>query len=157
MRRTDREITDSNEIITIMRKCDVCRLALHDEPVPYLVPVNFGLEAADGQLVLYFHGAGAGKKLDLIARDPRAAFEMDCSHRLVLDGETGNCTMEYESVVGSGVIDVLPEAEKPHALACLMAHYRAPDFPYNPSVIPQTTLLRLTVQTLTGKRRKRRA
>ena len=48
MRRADREITDFDELIAVMRGCDVCRLALHDEPYPYILPLNFGLEA-DGE------------------------------------------------------------------------------------------------------------
>lgn len=68
MRRSDREITDFQELITVMRGCDVCRLALHDEPYPYILPLNFGLEA-DGETVrLYFHGANTGTKYDLIAK-----------------------------------------------------------------------------------------
>ena len=31
MRRNDREITDMNEIIEVMKKCDICRLALNDK------------------------------------------------------------------------------------------------------------------------------
>lgn len=68
MRRSDREITDFQELITVMRGCDVCRLALHDEPYPYILPLNFGLEV-DGEAVrLYFHGANTGTKYDLIAK-----------------------------------------------------------------------------------------
>ena len=48
MRRSDREITDFQELITVMRGCDVCRLALHDQPYPYILPLNFGLEV-DGE------------------------------------------------------------------------------------------------------------
>ncbi len=48
MRRSDREITDFQELITVMRGCDVCRLALHDEPYPYILPLNFGLEPTAG-------------------------------------------------------------------------------------------------------------
>lgn len=45
MRRKDREITDFHELIEIMKKCDVCRIALKDEDgYPYIVPLNFGLE-----------------------------------------------------------------------------------------------------------------
>ena len=32
-------------------------------------------------LELYFHGATEGTKLDLIAKDNRAGFEMDCEHK----------------------------------------------------------------------------
>ena len=93
MRRSDREITDFQELITVMRGCDVCRLALHDEPYPYILPLNFGLEV-DGETVrLYFHGANTGTKYDLIARNPNVSFEMDRGHELILDDEHGNCTM----------------------------------------------------------------
>lgn len=42
MRRKDREITDFDEMIKIIEKCDTCRLALNDEEYPYIVPLNFG-------------------------------------------------------------------------------------------------------------------
>ena len=50
MRRADREITDFDELIAVMRGCDVCRLALHDEPYPYILPLNFGEAVEDGLL-----------------------------------------------------------------------------------------------------------
>lgn len=153
MRRSDREITDFQELITVMRGCDVCRLALHDEPYPYILPLNFGLEV-DGETVrLYFHGANTGTKYDLIAKNPNVAFEMDRGHALILDDEHGNCTMTYESVIGQGRISVVPDADKERALRVLMAQYRAPDFPYSKAVIPATTVLCLTVEHMTGKRR----
>ena len=120
MRRSDREITDFQELITVMRGCDVCRLALHDEPYPYILPLNFGLEV-DGETVrLYFHGANTGTKYDLIAKNPNVAFEMDRGHALILDDEHGNCTMTYESVIGQGRISVVPDADKERALRVLM-------------------------------------
>ena len=60
-----------------------------------------------GQVVLYFHGADAGRKYELIAKDNRAGFEMDCGHGLVMDEESGNCAMNYESVVGKSCIGYL--------------------------------------------------
>ena len=153
MRRADREITNFDELIAVMRGCDVCRLALHDEPYPYILPLNFGLEADGGTVRLYFHGADTGTKYDLIARNPNASFEMDRGHGLILDDEHGNCTMTYESVIGQGRITVVPDSGKEHALRVLMAQYRAPDFPFSTAVIPRTTVLCLTVEHMTGKRR----
>lgn len=42
MRRNDREITDRQEILKIMRKCDVFRLALNDDGFPYPVSKFIG-------------------------------------------------------------------------------------------------------------------
>lgn len=153
MRRKDREVTDWEELIEIIRKCDVCRLAIQDEPVPYILPLNFGLEVVEGKALLYFHGAREGRKYELLAQNNRVAFEFDCAHRLVLLEEEKNCTMEYESVIGSGTVEEVPEAEKEHGLAVLMGQYRWQDFPYNKQVVPATKVLRLSVEQMTGKRR----
>lgn len=155
MRRSDREIKDINDIIKVMEKCDVCCLALNDEDYPYILPLNFGMQAEDGQITLYFHGADEGKKYELIAKDNRATFEMDCSHNLVTDAEKGSCTMEYESVIGRGRIEMVPEDDKFRALGLLMGHYHKEDFPFNQSVIKRTTVFKLTVEQISGKIRKK--
>ena len=156
MRRKDREITDFQEMIDIIRKCDVCRLALHDGDYPYIVPMNFGLEVQGRQVFLYFHCAAEGKKLDLIKKDSRAAFEMDCGHELILDGERMNCTMAYESVIGYGTLGTVPEEEKYAALKILMRQYHAEDFPFHTDMMKATMVLKMTVCSMTAKIRKNR-
>ena len=153
MRRKDREITDFDEIVAIMRKCDVCRLALNDGDFPYIVPLNFGLEVRGDRVFLYFHAAKEGKKLDLIARDNRATFEMDCDHNFILYEERMSCTMGYASVIGHGTIELLPEEEKYAALKILMGQYHAEDFQFNTDMMNVTTVMRMTVLDMVGKRR----
>ena len=65
---------------------------------------------------MYFHGAMEGTKYDLIEKDNRASFEMDCEHKLVTEVERGICTMEYESVIGQGRVEMLSDDEKYNAL-----------------------------------------
>lgn len=156
MRRSDREIKEFAEIVQVMECCDVCRLSLNDTDrgYPYILPLNFGIQVENGQIMLYFHGASQGRKYELIAQDSRASFEMDCAHKLVCDQEKGSCTMEYESVIGQGIIEQVSDAEKLDALQCLMRHYHQEAFSWDRSVIPQTTVLRLRVEQVTGKRRK---
>ena len=122
MRRADREIQNIKDIIQVMEKCDVCRLALNDNDYPYILPLNFGIQTENEQIILYFHGANEGKKYELIAKDNRASFEMDCSHNLVtsMSNENCSCTMEYESVIGYGRIEIVPDNEKYQALHLLI-------------------------------------
>lgn len=154
MRRSDREVTDFFEMVSIMEKCDVCRIALHDTEYPYILPLNFGMEIENEQVVLYFHGALEGKKYDLMEKDSRVSFEMDCEHQLVTSEEKGSCTMEYECVIGRGIMEYVPEEEKYNALVCLMRHYHKEDFSFQKEVMAQTKVFRLIVQEITGKRRK---
>lgn len=153
MRRKDREITDFDEMIAIMRKCDTCTLALNDEEYPYIVPLNFGMDVHDGKVDLYFHGATKGKKLDLIAKDNRATFEMDCEHNFILYEERMSCTMGFASVIGHGTIEIVPDEEKYQALKILMNQYHAEDFKFDTRMMSVTTVLKMTVTDMVGKRR----
>ena len=66
MRRKDREITSFDEQLKIIDQCDVVRLGLvDDDGYPYILPLNFGYEVIDDDLVLYFHGALEGYKYEL--------------------------------------------------------------------------------------------
>lgn len=155
MRRKDREITDVDEMINIMKKCDTCAIALNDEETgfPYIVPLNFGMEVKDGQVFLYFHGAMKGKKLDLIQKDNRATFEMDCEHNFILYEERMSCTMGFASVIGHGTIEIVPDEDKYEALKILMRQYHAEDFKFDTRMMSVTTVLKMTVTDMIGKRR----
>lgn len=154
MRRSDREVTDFREMIDIIERCDVCRIAFHNGEYPYILPLNFGVEIKEKQVFLYFHGALDGKKYELMEKDNRVSFEMDCGHQLVTREEQGSCTMAYESVIGRGTLEDVPEEEKYDALKCLMRHYHKEDFAFRTEVMAQTRVFRLIVQEMTGKRRK---
>jgi hypothetical protein len=156
MRRADREVKEFADIVAIIKKCDVCRIALNNNGYPYILPLNFGLLINGNKIELYFHGALEGTKYDLIEKDNRASFEMDCAHRLVTDTETESCTMEYESVIGQGHIEMLSDDEKYDALCILMKHYHQEDFPFNKSVMPRTKVFKLVVENVTGKIRMKK-
>lgn len=152
MRRTDREVKDHNKIYEIIKQCEVCRLALFDDKFPYIIPLNFGVSLVNNQWKLYFHSANVGTKLELIKKNPHAAFEMDCSHQLALGKKACDATMGYQSVCGNGTIRILPEEEKLQALSSIMNQY-APDqhheFGYNELL--SVTVLELTVNEIHGK------
>lgn len=128
-------------------------IALNDDGFPYMVPLNFGMDIEDGQLYLYFHCAMQGKKLDLIRKDNRATFEMDCDHNFILYDERMSCTMGYSSVVGHGIIEFVEEEKKYKALKILMRQYHAEDFQFNTDMIKVTTVLKMKVLDMTGKHR----
>lgn len=154
MRQKNREVTDRDEILEIMRRCDVCHPALNDDGYPYIIPLNFGLLVDDDSITLVFHSALEGTKLDLIRNDNRASFEMDCNHELQYFEEKGYCTMAYESVIGKGRIYFLNESEKTEALRSIMVQYHHEKNTYfNPAAVSRTAVYVLKVETLTGKRK----
>lgn len=169
MRKASREVKGLKNILEIIRRCEVARLGLNDDGYPYIVPLNFGIEvegevdAPDAsldtcRLTLCFHGASAGKKYELMERDARASFEMDCGHQVV-DYDTdqpggGHCTFMYECVMGRGTVRmVTDEEEKLRYLTLLTDRYHQEHFAFNRAAVPVTNVFLLTIEEMTAKRR----
>lgn len=154
MRRTDREVKEMEDILSIIEKCDVCRLAFFDEEYPYIIPLNFGYSYENEELLLYFHGAKVGKKIDLIAANNKVGFEMDCSHELIEGEEACEYSMAFESVCGNGRVELLNQDAKIHALNRLMKQYTSKeDFQFNEKALAVTEVFQVNVSSITGKRK----
>ena len=153
MRRSDREIKKFDELVRIIKKCDVCRIAMNDGELPYIVPLNFGLDVQDSQAYLYFHGALEGKKMDVLRKNNKVTFEMDCDHNFIFYDDRMSCTMGYESIIGHGTMELLKEEQKLDALKILMRQYHEEDFKFNTDMMKVTSVFRLKVLDMTGKRR----
>ncbi|MCL2688185.1 MAG: pyridoxamine 5'-phosphate oxidase family protein [Methanobrevibacter sp.] len=154
MRRKDREIRDINEIIKIMEKCEVCRLAFFDKYYPYIIPLNFGYIHKNGELSLYFHSALEGKKLNLIKENNKLAFEMDCSTELMSGDAPCDYTMTYESVCGNGTIEILDDDKKIKGLKYLMKKYSNKEYSdgdFDDKILKTTVVLQLKVNRIVGK------
>ena len=153
MRRKDREVTDPAALRQIIRDCPVIRLGLTDgSPYPYIVPMNFGYEFAEGEIYFYVHSAMAGRKYALMRQNGVCSFELDGGHALILDAAAKDVTMHYKSAMGKARIEFLEGEEKTRALALLMARdERTRSFDYARAPLLHTAVARLTVTELTGK------
>ena len=135
-----------NQLVLVnldISRCDTIRIAMFDEPYPYIVPVNFGEEIIGDQVVFYIHTDYEGKKNDLLAKNPNIAFEMDCNHELYYRESNMSCNFRYESVVGTGRVEIVLEEEKEKALTLLMNHYHPVSVKFNPKFVHMTQCLSL--------------
>jgi nitroimidazol reductase NimA-like FMN-containing flavoprotein (pyridoxamine 5'-phosphate oxidase superfamily) len=155
MRRSDREVTDIEDKLEIIRRCKTLRLALAEQNQPYVVPLNFGFEYQDGILTLYMHGAREGKKADILNRNKQVCFEMDGAHALIPGKEPARYSFAYESVIGFGTAEILEkDDEKTHGLNLLMKHQTGEDreYAYPPEQLERTLVFRVRVSSFTAKR-----
>jgi len=138
----------------IMRRCDVISIAFSGDS-PYVIPMSFGFEEADGQIVLYLHGAFEGEKITRMKRDPRVAFSMYTGNRVVESGKACEYTTTFESVCGTGRMKKAADADRRHGFDVLMAHY-APGrkLEYDEALMAATCVMRIDVDTLSGKRKR---
>ena len=156
MRRKDREIDSKDALKEILDACKVLRLAMAEEGIPYVVPLNFGYEFAGHKLTLFFHSAREGKKIDILKKDPRVCFEMDCSHELVGAGAACDYSYRYSSVIGDGTARFITEREeKIHALNAIMKHQMGrDDFTYEDARLRGVEVFEVVSQSYSGKSSK---
>lgn len=155
MRRTDRKMTNKNDLIEILQKADVCRIAISAQPAPYIIPLNFGYNW-DENLELFFHCAAEGRKLQLLSENNIVGFEIDIDHELIKSEKACNWGMKYTSIIGFGKItEVLDELDKKAGLDRIMKHYGFVDknIEYDKIVLRNTKVLKLDVQEITGKQK----
>ncbi len=148
MRRKDKEIIELSEIESIINRSLVCRLAMSDENGPYMVPLCFGYHDNS----LYFHCANTGKKIDMIQKNKRVCFEFDIDCEIIKTDKPCKWTMKYKSVIGFGnasLIKDLPSRQK--ALDIIIGHYGGKSFAYSESKIKNITVIKVSIESMTGK------
>lgn len=148
MRRNDKEVTELVKVEEILRSGRVCQLAFAAEPAPYIVSLNYGY--ADG--ALYFHSAPEGRKMEMIAGHPLAAFNIALDLGIIVGEKACNWTNRFRSVVGHGRIRLLVDPqEKRQGLDIIMAQYSSDKFDYVDKMVSATAVYRLEIAAMTAK------
>jgi len=154
MRRKDKEITDINDKIDILKRCKVCRIGLSENDKPYVVPLNYGYSFENNTLTLFFHSAKEGRKMDIIKNNDNACFEVDCDHRLIESERICGYSYAYNSVIGFGKIILLEDMnEKIDALNKMMKHQTEEEtnFNFTPEELAKIIVYKMVVEEFTGK------
>ena len=152
--RRELEITDRNEILEILDKCKIVHVAMVDDGMPYLVPLNYGYTMEEDQLTLYMHGSLKGRKIDVLRKNPNVFFEMNCDV-MPFEGKTA-CqygTM-YASIMGSGKAEILEDVEaKKAGLTLFMKSQTGRDFEFTDKMVSAVNVIVIKVEGFTAKRR----
>ena len=155
MRRADREVKDTGELIDIIEMSRVCHVAMIDDGIPYIVPLSFGYEMAEDGLVLYFHSAKEGRKIDVLHKNSNVCVEISIQQKLVIDKKVpcrSGCG--YASVIGNGKAEFLTDTEeKRHALSILMKHQSGMDLVFDEKQADSVCVFRIVVKKFSGKRK----
>ena len=154
MTKRERQVTDPQQIREILDKSKVLHLGLAVNNEPYVVPMNYGYTFEDEKLVIYLHSAVRGKKLDMIAENPKVFFELECDV-VPFEGKLPcQYGMVYSSVMGKGVAAFVDDVqEKMRAMSVLMKTQTGKDFEFNDRLVSIVTVIRIDVSEYTAKHR----
>lgn len=150
MNRAEKEITNPEEIQDIMRQAQICRMAMVEGDMPYLIPLNF-VVAGD---CLYFHSATKGKKIEILNQNKNVCFEMDINAQIIAGQTPCAWGMKYASVIGYGhAFFVNDHEEKIKALNLLMEKYAGwGNYTYPENIVRKTMIVGVKIDKLTGKK-----
>jgi len=154
MTKRERQVTDREEILKILDKCKILHLGLVDGDEPYVVPMNYGYVMEGEQLTLYMHGATKGYKLDLMRKNPKVFFEMECD----VQGFEGEIACQYgtvyQSIMGRGKATIIEgPQEKIETMKLFMKSQTGRDFEFSEKMVSAVVMIRIDVSEYTAKRR----
>lgn len=158
MRKAECAITDVEEVFAVVKRCQVLHLAMAEQGRPYVVPLNFGYDREGDRLILYMHSAAEGKKMDILRKNPEAAFVMEQESGMTKRVPDSPCSYawQFDSIMGRGRIEFLTgEAEKTYALNRIVQHLDQTEksYQYSEQSLAGTCVYRLAVEELSGKHR----
>ena len=153
MRRKDREITRIEDILSIVDRAKVLRLGLFDDNFPYIVPLHFGYEYAEGKLIFYMHSAKEGHKLDLIRRNQNVCIELDCDTELMSGGDIPcSYSSSFASLIGRGLAEIVDdEQEKVRGLYLLMKNQTGREFEITTQMASAVAVIKVMVCDFSAK------
>jgi nitroimidazol reductase NimA-like FMN-containing flavoprotein (pyridoxamine 5'-phosphate oxidase superfamily) len=150
MRRAEKEITNRREIDSILSKAIVCRIGIIDHETPYIVPMNFGYKDD----ILYLHSAQDGKKIELLKRNPKVCFEVECDLEIINTGIPCKWSMNYTSVIGYGKANFITDIEqKRKALHIIIDHYSpGSSYIFPEKNLKEVTVIKIEISDMTAKK-----
>jgi len=150
MRKVNQEIRDEEVLKEILSGAVICRVAMMDGNLPYIIPFNYGYKEG----CIFIHSAPEGKKIDLLRQNNRVCFEVEETAELIKGEKACAWTTRYRSVVGYGNVEILSdEKSKQLGLELIMAQHGAPELvDFEPKNKKRMVILKLTITSMTGKR-----
>lgn len=154
MRKRELELTEEKEILSILDEAKVVHLGLADGDWPYVVPMNYGYVYEEGTLTIYVHGAKEGYKYEVIQKNPRVSFSIECGVAPFTGEKACQYGMTYASVFGKGRAVIVSDVEeKERALTILMKTQTGEDFTFDEKLASIVNVVRIDVTEFSAKRR----
>ncbi len=154
MTRRERQVTDMEQIISILDKSKVVHVGMIDGDEPYVVPMNYGYLLEDGKLTIYLHGAKRGRKIDAIVANPKVFYEMCCDITPFAGDVACNYGITYASIMGRGLATLVEDVEeKKKALTLLMKAQTGKDFEFENKLTMPVNIIKIDTLEFTAKHR----
>lgn len=152
MRRTDLAWSDWPAIHAFLKDEMICRVAMHDEPYPYVVAQSFTF-LKDRFLI---HCSRFGKMAALLRANPNVTIEVDRPVALLKAPKGQNTSLEYFSVIARCELKTMERVEdiRPHQYLALDKFRPEKDYtPLEDGALQQIVAFEGVVKEMSAKKR----
>ena len=154
MRRKDREVTQKEELIEILDSCKTACIAMIDGDIPYNVPLNYGYEFKGDDLILFFHCAKEGRKIEIIKNSNRVCFALFSEGEPIHAETPCSSGYYYSSIIGNGTVQFVEDMdEKKHALKKLVEHQMQVETEFTDAQADTVCVFKVISKDYSGKRK----
>lgn len=146
-----RDITNIEEINSIISKCKVCHIGFVDHETPYVLAFNFGYE----NNTLYIHCAKEGYKLEILKKNNRVCVEFDAEQEIFARHKEMACSwrMRYKSVIAWGNAEIIEDYDKKvEGLKIFMKNYSDLDFNFSVPSVNNVNVISIKIDKMTGRK-----
>lgn len=143
-------IHDRTEIDNILKQCKTCWVAMSENDVPYVLPMNF---AMDGDRVI-LHSAQQGRMWETIKKNPKVCINWILGEDLAWQDEQVACSyrVRSKSVLVEGTAEIIEDfEEKARIVRQFMTQYSELPFKFNEPAIRNVGILLVPITKLSAK------
>jgi nitroimidazol reductase NimA-like FMN-containing flavoprotein (pyridoxamine 5'-phosphate oxidase superfamily) len=159
IRYEQRDCKDQDKIEKFLHETRIGVIGMNGDDFPYAVPVNFVWYEGS----IYFHGAGSGKKVDILSEEPPVCFTVYEEYGTTIDPMPCSADTSYMSVMLFGKMEKVADFEESATVLWKIVEKYMPgyyDKPLTPQFIEKyksdlddmpTSVFKLTPSDITAK------
>lgn len=144
------DIINRNEIDKIIRACKTCYLAMTENDIPYVLPMNFAL--ADDFVIL--HSAQGGRMWETLEKNPNVCINWTLGEELAWQNVRVGCSyrVKSKSVIVEGKAEIVEDLnEKTRLLRILMSQYSEREFKFGKPAVVNVGIIKVPIQKISAK------
>jgi uncharacterized protein len=143
-------IKNRDEINQIIKQCKTCFLAMTDDNIPYVLPMNFAL---DGDYVI-LHSAQSGRMWETLKKNPKVCINWMVGENLAWQDVQVGCSYRVKSktVLVEGEVEFVEDFdEKVRCFTLFMAQYSDREFKFSAPAINNVGVIKVRIDKISAK------
>lgn len=143
-------IEDRKEIDEILHQCKTCNVAMSDNDIPYVLPMNFGIQGDN----IILHSAQHGRMWETLKKNPKVCISWTLGEELVWQDERVGCSyrMQSKTVLVEGTVQFIEDdEEKLQLFRQFMTQYSDLSFKFSAPSIRNVGVMRVPITKISAK------